>query len=1740
MRKWQIKLIAMILLLLISFGQAPARQRTAAAADVASPTGAAQASAAVREQTTPPTFLTGPNSGEPLAIARQYIHQNAAALGLSQADLADMVVKDQYSTKHNGVTHIYFRQRHQGIEVYNGDININIGRDGAVISLGNRFVSDLASKANVATPVYSAADAVRQAAVYLHLPTPQPLQVIEVTGGPTQAATLGAEGLSKEVIPVKLVYFRQPDDVVRLAWQALIHQLDDAHVWNVGVDAVTGTVIHKADMILDGTAPLETAGAPLPVEATLPEENRASAGNETPAQQPPTVLPSYRVFAPPLSDPDDGPGLPGSQTVVRNPADSVVSPFGWHDIDGLPGHDFQDTRGNNVFAQEDRDGDDLEGFRPTGRQPRRFNFDYRFNPAREPSDSANLSAGIVNLFYWINHVHDVAYHYGFDEASGNFQMNNYERGGLGGDAIQADAQDGFDMGLRNNAYFLSSPDGFPPRIGMFVFDLTTPNRDGSLDNGVITHEYMHGISTRLVGGPSAPFCLDNPETMGEGWSDLLALALTAKSTDTGARARGMGTYLLGQPPDGPGIRRVQYSTDMAIDPQTYGWLQRSGEVHDTGEVWASMVWDMHWALVDQYGFDPNLSTGTGGNNLALRLIIDGMKFTACNPGFVDARDGILTADLVDNGGANQCTIWQAFSRRGLGYSADQGSPFNTSDGHEAFDLPPICRDDLSLTKSGSPTLAEPGELLTYTLTANNYTSQTVTGLTISDPLPANVSYVPGSASDGGTEAGGVITWQLPDLNPDEQAVRTFAVRVNRDYPEPVEVFSDTMESGAGNWIGDGLWHWQADEEPCGNSFSPTHSWYFGQAPACTYQDLSAGRLTTSTPISLPKGKPTLTFQSWEEAELCCDPRMVLASTDGENFTPIWFSSNSSAAWYKATADLSAYSGQSVWLRFEFSSDFSISFRGWYVDDVRVMVAPTVDNTATLTSNEGLTVVAEASNQVIKQAHIAVDPPALEETLKLGTKVERTLTISNTGTAPLEFSVAVQGTTPVTTSQLAARGSAAAATPAMVDVPGNQAAAKTTRSYAGERIQARSGFRYQPKLNGLTSAEAPKVLLLAAGEVTQIQALLAAYPDLGQVDTFDARSTTPTIEQLLDYDTVIVIANNPFLDPVAIGDVLADYVDQRGTVVQTTPTFFDPAGNGWGLRGRWLADGYSPFIGTGDWFTLASLGPFDETHPIMQGVDEASDSFRQVMDLAPGASLVASWTDDEFVATQGSVVALNTFLADGYVWTGDIDLIVHNSIVWLQSQQAGPVTWLTVTPVTGTVSMDGSLALQVTIDASVPDLVGGDHTALLRISSNDPARRVVDVPVTLHALGPKLSLGEGSTWYGRPVTLPISLTTSGFEIAATTFSVDMDESCLRFDKADADHDGIPDAIHFSLPAGFQGAASFDPKDTDGELDFFIADLQPPLLSLPDGVLGTIEFSAACLPDDSPLTVGVNFSTAPVATASDQNGVGVAMATIPGTITVQPGLPGDCNKDGVVNAGDTTSCVLEIFDGDGFFWQDAPGGSFPGSPQGCDSNQDNRIDAADIACTVLIIFNGQGACKAPPDAPRPAAARAAALAIPSDIAAAAGATVTVPITLNGNGNAIAAAMFGINYDQTRLSFDPTDGNGDGIPDAIDFNLPSGFVGNFNLSDSGQLQFVIADMAPPLAALPDGTLATITLRVKATGDNRARAASIAFATDFAASLGSQYGQSMGVTTRDGSVLISPPGAQGRTYRYLPFVGR
>jgi Zn-dependent metalloprotease len=186
---------------------------------------------------------------------------------------------------------------------------------------------------------------------------------------------------------------------------------------------------------------------------------------------------------------------------------------------------------------------------------------------------------------------------------------------------------------------------------MFLFTRGTANladdRDGDEDGDVVLHEYTHGISNRLVGGPSNTSCLGGTQAgaMGEGWSDYFAATFFNNGV--------IGEYVTNNTTRG--IRRAAYTVPANPIHDSYADLGNQGfEVHNDGEIWAAALWDLRQTL---------------GAAISDRLVLQGMKFTPCSPSFLNARDGILTADQNLNGNANRCTIWRVFARHGMGVSA---------------------------------------------------------------------------------------------------------------------------------------------------------------------------------------------------------------------------------------------------------------------------------------------------------------------------------------------------------------------------------------------------------------------------------------------------------------------------------------------------------------------------------------------------------------------------------------------------------------------------------------------------------------------------------------------------------------------------------------------------------------------------------------------------------------------------------------------------------------------------------------------------------------------------------------------------------------------------------------------------------------------------------------------------------------------------------------------------------------
>lgn len=621
--------------------------------------------------------LSAPAQGDALAIADAYLRAHAGDLGLSEADVAHYVVTDRYTDDHNGVTHLYLRQTLNDLPIADADISVNLTREGEIINVGSRFLANIAEAAAVSTtPELSASEAAQAAAEAYGLKLTAPAQRITEYDGLSRATTLVAPGLSLDDVTARLQYVYHPETGVELAWSLVIRTPDGEHWYDSKIDATDGRLLHESDWIDHAT---------------------------------------YNVLPVPVEAPNDG-----ARALVVDPQDAVASPYGWHDTNGVAGGEYTDTRGNNVFAQDDQDNNNSGGSRPNGGAS--LNFDFPFNDSTT-SPNGYLPASTTNLFYWNNILHDIHYQYGFTEAAGNFQANNYGRGGLANDQVYADDLDGSGT---NNANFGTPPDGLNPRMQMYRFTSTTPNRTSSFDDPIIIHEYGHGVSNRLTGGPANADALNAWQSagMGEGWSDWWSLMLTQKPTDTIDQAYAVGTYVLGQPTSGSGIRRQPYSYNMSINNQTMGLYNLSSEVHDGGELWCTALWDMNWLLVQKYGFDADLYHGDGGNNLAMQLVMDGLKLQPALPTYLEARDAILLADEVLTGGLNQLEIWTAFARRGFGYSADAGVDANAQTVFEAFDVP-----DLSL------------KIVSSSPAAGGYTSSAATSFTLifDDPyLPSSI------------------------------------------------------------------------------------------------------------------------------------------------------------------------------------------------------------------------------------------------------------------------------------------------------------------------------------------------------------------------------------------------------------------------------------------------------------------------------------------------------------------------------------------------------------------------------------------------------------------------------------------------------------------------------------------------------------------------------------------------------------------------------------------------------------------------------------------------------------------------------------------------------------------------------------------------------------------------------------------------------------------------------------------
>ncbi len=372
------------------------------------------------------------------------------------------------------------------------------------------------------------------------------------------------------------------------------------------------------------------------------------------------------------------------------------------------------------------------------------------------------------------------------------------------------------------------------------------------------------------------------------------------------------------------------------------------------------------------------------------------------------------------------------------------------------------------------------------------------------------------------------------------------------------------------------------------------------------------------------------------------------------------------------------------------------------------------------------VTISASATTLAPPEIAVTPLALSAALLTGETTTRILTVSNSGEAEMHYELDADAALGVEMRQGRPRGRRYRSESTPHDSEAVSSYPPSQEAYVGDRTAPRATvFPWQSRTIDLQSANRRLLLLESGGDVSEIQTLLASFPDVDVVDVFHGQTMTPTLANLMAYDAVIVAVNRAFGDPVTVGNVLADYVDSGGGVVLTLASFI----GGWEIQGRFLAEGYMPFaLGSGP-IGASVLGDFDADHPIMTGVTTATGDLLGAVNLSGDSELVASWTNSQpFVATKGNVAAVNIYVGNSGYWTGDIPLVLHNAAFW----SSGALTWLSTDPESGVLPAGEQIDVVVTFDASSLD--GGDYAALLLVRSDDPDEGEIAVTVQMDVTG----------------------------------------------------------------------------------------------------------------------------------------------------------------------------------------------------------------------------------------------------------------------------------------------------------------------------------------------------------------------------------------------------------------------
>ena len=536
---------------------------------------------------------------------------------------------------------------------------------------------------------------------------------------------------------------------------------------------------------------------------------------------------------------------------------------------------------------------------------------------------------------------------------------------------------------------------------LFLEGGTTPKRDGDFDNGVIAHEYGHGISSRLSiradGGLST---LGGDEQGGEGWSDFWGLYTTLRQNDlapaTAAHpngvlpTRGIGNYVTYKNPTDKGIRPKPYSTDTAVNGYTYAGSTNGLGIgnpeitvpHGVGFIWCSMLYDVFQEFVDVYGFNDDIfesglnidlsdAAHSGGNNIFNRLVLEGLKIQPASGSFADQRDAILAADALLFPSETRCggskhfkMIWEGFAKRGLGFQEDGNYGSNgIGDERDSFGIPPACGGATppALTVAYSvPYLIAAGGSFQYDITVS-VSEGTATDLELVAQIPTGLNVTFEAATDDiSPNASNELIWNVGDVLAGSSIVKTVTMNTDETVFTSINTLFD-MESENGDGSassGPAVFAGSAGDQWALNT---TATYRGSQAWFVKDPDNLSEQMLTFTLAAVTEAAEEMVFFHRYATEQGFDGGVVEYSSngttwnkiDGADFTKNGYNDTvpagnntqitgeafggNSNGYIQSIANLPA--GVSA-VRFRFAADVGTGSTGWWIDDLMVGTVPT--------------------------------------------------------------------------------------------------------------------------------------------------------------------------------------------------------------------------------------------------------------------------------------------------------------------------------------------------------------------------------------------------------------------------------------------------------------------------------------------------------------------------------------------------------------------------------------------------------------------------------------------------------------------------------------------------------------------------------------------------------------------------------------------------------------------------------